>query len=226
MGPPLVLAGELKFDMVYNENNGQQIISPGKDTKFQGERIIDSYNIEITFDERHASFLPQVREIGGKIGRVAEERNLPLEDLHINSASDGSACLCFELEEKDHLPNGFELPTFFCRLVVPFFYGQTFFKKYNRWPWGDYSHGDLGAWEWYESQKEKPTRDRVIKCIELLKKYRKWNLYRKLLLRKSVMKGHNPCLCGSGKKIRNCHPKILQGLWRFQEDIRLLSLKI
>ena len=98
---PLVLSGTLKFDMLYDPDNEEYVINPWDGHQFQGERIRDSYDVEIRFEKSRYSSLPQVFERGGRLERIAQERNLMREDMHING--NGAVCLCFQLEEQDYL---------------------------------------------------------------------------------------------------------------------------
>ena len=221
-GSPLVLAGMLKFDMLYNSRDEKYVINPGDGADLKGERIRDSYYVEIRFKTSEFSSLPQVYECGGRVEKVARERKLKLIDLHVNG--NGAVCLCLKMEEKKYLPNGFNLCDYFQNLVIPFFYAQSFFEKHNRWPWGEYSHEDLGYLEGYESIDSKES---VLECVKLLKKYPRWAEYEKLLKEKGKLKIHRHyCFCRSGRKIRKCHPRVFQGLCKLKEDIETLGVEI
>ena len=215
-GLPLVLAGTLKFDAIYDQEGRSS----------HGERIEDAYKVEIRFETSEFSSLPQVYERGGRIDEVAQKQKLDRIELHINPS--GAACLCVKFKEKDYFPNGFNLPDFFLKLVIPFFYAQSYYKEHKSWPWGDYSHGDLGYLEGYGEISEPATAESVLECIELLKKYgQKWAAYEQLLRKKGKLKVHRYfCCCGSGRKARKCHPKVFKGLQKLQEDIKTLSIEI
>lgn len=221
---PLSLIGILKFDAIYDSEEGQFIVNPGERVDYHGERIQDSYEVEVIFKASEFSSLPQVYERGGRIDRVAQERRIKRVDLHINP--NGAACLCLKTKEKEHLPNGFCLPDYIQNLVIPFFYEQSYYEKHSRWPWGEYSHGDLGYLEGYGENTASASVESVAECITLLKKYKKqWDKYRELLsTRKRKLKGHHLCFCGSALKIKKCHPKVMVGLWKLKTDIESLRL--
>ena len=77
------------------------------------------------------------------------------------------------------------------RYLLPYLYSYTYNEKYGKVPFGDRSHGTLGIIEFYKDYFELENIIFVYRFLEYmaLKKYR----------------GHNLCLCGSGKKLRNCH---------------------
>jgi len=131
-------------------------------------------------------------------------------------------------KEKEHLPDGFNLPDFVQIVVIPFFYNQSHYETYRKWAWGGYSHGELGYLEGYGESSEPATVESVCECIKLLRKYgQKWSLYGELLTKKGKLKIHHYyCFCGSGRKVRKCHPEMFIGLLKLKEDIKALSLKI
>jgi len=223
---PLVLAGTLKFDALYDPGKDQCVINPGERAGFHGERIQDSYEIKIRFETSEYSDLPQVYETAGRIDRIAQERKKKRTDLHIQPS--GAACLCLKMQENEYLPNGFNLPDYFCKLVIPFFYGQSYFEKHGKWPWGEYSHGELGYLEGYGEIGEDVTIESVLDCIELLKKCgRKWAFYESQLRKVGGLNVHRYlCFCGSGKKIRKCHLRAFRGLSKLKEDIKRFSIQI
>lgn len=226
---PLVLAGTLKFDMLYDPQAEQYVINPEGVVDLHGERIKDSYEIEVRFEMSQFSSLPQVYERGGRVERVAHKHSLKIIDMHFNVHGDvcGAACLCLKMEEGKYLPEGFKLCDYFQNLLIPFFYAQSYFEKHSKWPWGEYSHEDLGYLEGYGENRELATIEAVRECISLLKKYQRWVKYEELLTNKKTrIKGHHLCICGSFDKIRNCHPGVLTGLWKIKEDIESLGVEI
>ena len=224
-GPPLALHGNLEFDMLYDLTKKQYVINLDKETQYRGERIRDSYDIEIQFKTSEFSSLPQVYERGGRIDKAATDRKVDRIELHINP--NGAACLCLKFQEHQYLPNGFNLPDYFHNLVIPFFYAQSYFEKYDKWPWGEYSHGDLGYLEGYGENSESPPVKIVLEFIALCKRCERWSLYQKLLQKKGRLKPHHYlCFCDSGRKIRKCHPKVFKGLMKLKSDLESLGLEV
>lgn len=217
------ISGILQIDMVFYGNEKPYVIKPEKKHLSNGVRIKDEYQIEIIFRGSEHSNLPQVYERGSRLETVAKQRNLKLEDLHINPSS--AVCLCIKGEENGNFPNGFNLRDFFNNLVIPFFYSQSYFEKNNLWPWGQYNHGMLGLLEWYATQQQS-TRDKVEKLIKQLSKYQMWQECRQRLVQKSKIKGHHLCICGSSEKFRSCHKQVFSGLWKLKQDVGKFHAKI
>ena len=215
------IAGVLNFSMTYQEGKSY-VINPAPDYA-EGIRIQDGYQIKIEYKASEFSDLPQVFETGSRIAKIAQNRNLKPEDLHINPS--GAVCLCIKPEETGNLPAGFNIADFFNNLVVPFFYAQSYFEQYNSWPWGQYSHGDLGFIEWYLQQKE-ATSQSVVIFLERLKKYNSWQNLKQLLELKHNVKGHHLCICGKNEKFRKCHPEVLQGVWKLKKDIKRFGIEL
>lgn len=218
---PNVYTGQLGVDMFYDKANRQYIINPtdiGVDDRM---RIRDSYSVEVDFNVKD-ELLPLIKETGGRIQTIARERSLKLADLHINST--GEACLCFEFEKPSFLLNGFNVPDYFHRLVIPFFYAESYFEKHSIWPWGQYSHGELGMFEWYFDKADHDGFRAIESSIAFLKRHKGKNNYETQLRGERKIKGHQNCPCGSGKIFRDCHSRAFKGLWKMHEEIQL-SLK-
>lgn len=210
--------------MVLADNGQSYVIKPGPEhLRDGGQRIQDKYQIEIALKTSEHSNLPQVYERNDRIKLVASAKSRKLEDLHINP--NGAACLCLNTKEKEHLPNGFNIPDFFHNLVIPFFYGQSCFEKNGVWPSEQYGHGIAGLLEGFFERKDVPKKE-VESFIDYLKPRQEWQLIQKILTSKKRVKGHYPCICGSSKKFRNCHKDALQGLWKLKQVIAELDIKV
>ena len=112
-----------------------------------GKEIEDRYKIDINFSE--LSPLPLVREVGGRIQEIAQKKNKTIKDLHINDGEiDKGVCLCSRIKAFDYY-NKFkesDAPTtdFIIELIIPFFYGLSYFDKFNEYPFGELEHGIPG----------------------------------------------------------------------------------
>lgn len=215
------ITGTLNFRMAYQEGK-PYVINPAPEYA-EGVKIQDSYQIRIEFKASEFSDLPQVFETGSRIAKVAQSRNLKPEDLHINPSE--AVCLCIKPEEAGNFPAGFKIVDFFNNLVIPFFYAQSHFEQYNSWPWGQYSHGNLGFVEWYLRQKEVNFKS-VVDFLERLKKYNNWQTLKQLLEPKHNVKGHHFCVCGKDEKFRKCHAEVLQGIWKLEKDIKRFNIEL
>jgi len=217
------ITGILSFSMTFLGEGKPYVIYPAPDDS-EGIQIQDKYQIRIVLKKSNFSDLPQVYETGSRLINVAQSRNLSPIDLHINES--GALCLCIRPEEIINLPTGFTLRDFLQNLVVPFFYAQSYFEKNESWPWGEYSHGELGLIEWYLRNKNQSPE--VIKDFfdQLQKSDKFWPIFRRLLMSKNAIKGHTECICGKKDKFRNCHPEIFMGIWKLKRDVILLKIKI
>jgi len=216
--PTPKIVGNLEFDMSYDKKNSPYSIHYDNSYVLKGFRIKDSYQIEIILERSKLSLLPKVKETGNRILKIAEERKLDQRDLHIDL--NGFVCLCSRIKEKKYLPNGFNLEDFFHNLLIPFFYWESYFEKFNKEPWKHYSHGELGLLESY-AEIEVVDKDVIEKILLDLKLSKNWEIYKDWLFKKGGnIQGHWDCLCGSSKEIRICHPKVFQGLWNLKEDIK------
>lgn len=217
------IKGALVFDMVLADDGQSYVIKPGPEHILGGQRVQDKYQIEVIFKTSEHSNLPQVYEKDDRIKSVSSAKNRRLEDLHINP--NGAACLCLNVAEREYLPNGFNLPDFFHNLVIPFFYGQSYFEKNEVWPGDQYSHGVVGLLEGFLEKKDVLKED-VESFIGYLKSRQEWQFIQRVLISKKRVKGHYPCICGSSKKFRSCHKNALHGLWKLRQTIAEFDIKV
>lgn len=219
----LTIVGRLSFDMVFQGLGKPYIINPDSGSEYSGTRIQDTYQVKIALRSCEYSNLPQVYEIGSRIEMLRQALGLRLADFHINE--NGAACLCIKTEEEEKLPNGFNLQDFIYRLVIPFFFAQSYVEKYGTWPWGQYSHGDLGLLEWFANQ-DQMTEEGIGRFLEMLQKNPRWNNVRTEIWKRGGIKGHHRCICGNKSPYRRCHPNVLRGLWKLRQDVVRFSLQI
>ncbi len=186
------------------------------EANFKGREISDEYKIEI--DLNRVNPLPLVKEVGGKIERLSTKKNKNLEDLHTNKGdmNDG-LCLCSRLKSFeccDQFKNSLNpLFDFIKELVIPFFYGISYFEKFNEFPFGELSHGEEGLLQDIEGNlslyrylepyaKTYPDEYKVFRFA-----------YSNMLFKKGFFKrkiGRNEmCPCNSGQKYKKCHRDII-----------------
>lgn len=216
-----VLSGKLKFDMIYEDKGNNFIVFPKK-YKGDGVHIKDEYEIKIILKSSNISELPQVFETASRISGFAKKCNLPLYDFHVNG--DQSVCLCVAGKEREYFPNGFDFKLFINQLVIPFFYAQTYYQKFNKWPWGEYAHGILGIFEWY-NEKNEVEKEELEKILDRIRLSSEWKSLASKFRGKNWVKGHTTCLCGKGERIRKCHPNALAGMWKLNDDLEKFGLK-
>jgi hypothetical protein len=150
--------------------------------------VLDRYSVEIALATDYPKSLPSVREIGGRIPWAAER--------HINC--DGTACVLLPDERWKAWPVGATLLDFLNGPVRNFFLGQSLVERGDPWPFGQWSHGAAGIREYYGELLN--TRDTQVICQ-----------YLECVSAKKA-KGHWPCPCGNGKRLRECHGATVQAL--------------
>jgi len=217
----VVISGRLEFEMIYEPDKKQFLVFPPKNHKSKGGLIQDRYDIKIVVPKSTSSELPKVYATGTRLSEVAKQRSLPIYDLHFSF--DGSACLYVAGKEREYFPNDFDFKIFMNQLVIPFFYAQTHFQKFGKWPWGEYAHGILGMFEWYNEQGN-PSKSDVEQMLERLKQSGEWGFIAGRFNRENWVKGHSRCLCESGKKMRSCHHTALEGMWKFDRGLKKHNL--
>lgn len=211
------------------QENGIKVVAGEFDfwASHEGVELRDTYQIRIEFQPSPVSDLPSVIETAGRTKKVAKERNIHINDLHTYEAGQAGqtdqACLCVKPDEESFFLNGFNFHDFIEHLIVPFFYAQRYFEKYDSWPWGAYNHGGFGWLEWYHDQ-DNHNLERTTKFIEDLSASQDWPVFSRELSKKSGVKGHHPCICQNGRFFRNCHKKVFQGLWELQKNIKEFRL--
>ena len=219
-----LVRGTFEFCALYDAIGDRFILNPSTSDSALEDRIIqDSYEIEVEFFSGSPLRFPDVREVGGRIQKVIEKFDIKdIRDLHVNKNLNNAICLCPKPEFYVRYPNGLDLFDFFNALVLPYFYGLTYFEKHGEWPRGTYGHGDVGIFEFYFEHRNAANANLIKSCIENLSE----SLSKEYLQRKGEAKGHWECVCGSKKKMRDCHAKTLGGLRALREDIRNKSINL
>lgn len=116
------------------------------------ESIKDKYEIEIDLNQVSDLGLPIVRETNERIFNIAKNKNLFFGDLHINN-KEGEMCIILPPKVKEKYPNGFDLKILLEHLQEHL-YWVSYFEKYDKKPWKEYGHGDLGYYELYLENKQ------------------------------------------------------------------------
>lgn len=208
------LSGIIEFTATYNEQSGLfLILGPNIYDDVGGLSLSGKFKVRI--DER-------VRMNLSKLPALFIEEIEQSPDRHFSA--DSSACLCSPLEEREFLQPEFQLRKYIEELVIPFLFGQIFFSKENRWPWGDYQHGGIGLLQSYFNFDGQITKNFVIEFLSYLKQDRNWPSYRRLLVMTRPSK--QICACGSAYILRDCHPEVLKGLARLKADISNLAMNL
>ncbi len=219
--------------MSYDKHDQSRVILTNKNYK-RGIVICDKYDIEIVFTR--AIYLPMVRETGGRFEEIRQQKKISdIRDLHICKSKwdgkDGWACMCSRLEEQIRLPPGSSIDIFFYELLIPFFYAQSYFSDYGKYPWGTYSHGAFGIIESYMQLRGGKGKEFAKACVTELMKEKKGKGGEEAkkcieLLKRKKIRRHWPCICDNPtERFYICHPKIFAGLRSLKKDIRKYNMK-
>lgn len=143
---------------------------------------LDRYSVEIVLLADYPNTVPLVWETGGKIPRHA--------DHHVNKET-GEVCLFVPDEGWKIYPPGTTFLEFLNGPVRNFFLGQSVFRRTGEWPFGQRRHGPAGILEYYAELLGIDEATVILAYLECLSR--------------PTLKGHWPCPCKSGKRIRDCH---------------------
>lgn len=186
-------------------------------------RIIDSYQIAICIPKDYPNSIPLVGEIGSRAKTIVEKHEIKdPRDLHCCLKGNAAqVCLCVKQQEKIKFPVGESIVFFMETLVVPYFYGLSYFEENKRWPWREYSHGGLGMLEYYAEDSTKQTKTNIETLSIAFQSDMYWKKYRKQTQNPN---GSKLCICGSSRPFNECHSLAWKGLMRLHEDLRRLKL--
>ena len=143
------------------------------------EEISDCYSIEIDLTTLCEYGLPRVKETNGRILAIAEDKGVYFGDVHLNRKN-GELCLILPPKIPERYPNGFELEEFMNH-IEEHLYWVTYYDRFNKKPWAEYSHGVTGYVELYHENPKKyeavvrkhPELNNRSKFRKTLKKYKK-----------------------------------------------------
>ena len=158
--------------------------------------ITDCFDIKLVIPSTYPEVLPVVRETGGRIDQSYE---------HLNQ--DGTLCLATPIEKRLFFLEQQSLLGFVNHLIVPYLYGYCYWKKYGKHPFGERAHGVEGIIEYYRDDLGLGSHLNILAMLAFLFEY--------------GYRGHLPCPCKSGLKVRECHNEILLQLHRHHSKYTL-----
>lgn len=169
-----------------------------------GYKIEDTYSIRVDFNKYDSNGFPQVFELSGKIYDIAKKHEIDARELHINP--NGDFCLSIPKKKLGIKHEIFSLKDFLENHVEMFLYQMSYFDKEGKLPWGEYAHGYRGHIEYYAEGN--------IDLNKLLHRLDKIEIIQALMTNRQ-----SQCLCGSGEKLRKCHPLIFRGINKMRIEI-------
>lgn len=156
--------------------------------------VIDRFQIELIAFPDFPNSEPLLFETGTRFPRDIDRH---IYTLH---GKEGCCCTCI-WQEWLATTDDVSFESFFNEPVHNFFLSQLHFEQFNKWPFGDRKHGAAGYVQAVSSllgfRVEQHEAIRFINAIA-----------------SDQTKGHWPCVCGSGKNIRECgasHIKEVRG---------------
>jgi hypothetical protein len=231
----LYLTGTLKFIVKFDKKNKEYFLFK-KNINNSFFTISDCYDIEINISAKNV--YREVRETKNRILNVARKKGIKNPaDLHLNP--DTHVCVAGYLDEIVDI----SLTDFLCKIIIPFFYDQSFFEKNNYWPRKGFSHGVLGMLEnYYRINFYKYSKIEKIeftkKCVDLINfilfinnrqftnitiSNYQWNYIKKFIMDKKINK-KIPCI-ESSIKFNECHHEAFKGLIKLRKYISRFDLK-
>ena len=167
------------------------------EASFDGFPVItDCFDIELVIPDAYPEVLPVVREIGGRINQRYK---------HLNQ--DGTLCLATPIEKRLFFLEKESLLGFVNNLVIPYLYGYCYWKKHGQHPFGERAHGVEGIIEYYRDDLGLGNHVNILAMLAFLFEY--------------GYRGHLPCPCKSGLKVRECHSEVLLQLHRHHSKYTL-----
>ncbi len=166
--------------------------------------ICDTYLVRLSWEE---GSWPSAFETGGKLAETAECLGKTLLDMH--QLKTNELCLASPIEIIRAIQKGLTLKTYIEDFLIPYLAAQTHYKESGIWIFGELSHGLLGIFEWLGRQPMLSKSDVASTLIYL--QHSSVGTETNEILKKRP-RGHNLCMCGSRKKMRECHPEVLRGI--------------
>jgi hypothetical protein len=208
------IIGELFFDMAFDPvtkyHRVYYDVNYGENSEL---RIRDTYEVKIVFNPH--SPLPEVFEIGQRIANKASKLSLPNEDVHL--FPDNKCCLLSPADYQKAFDEVASLKDFILKLFIPYFYAQTYHSKYQKWPWGERSHGLVGILENFFELDANYKND-IIVLRYLASNMGHLTVY---AFGKRIGPDRNKiiCPCTRKGKMKTCHRKAFLGLMVLRGNI-------
>jgi hypothetical protein len=162
----------------------------------EGGMVIQSFFIEIRYSDGFPSKFPILYEVGGYIPR----------DIDWHKYQDDSCCVAVAPIETICCRNGITINAFIKKHVIPYLANQFYRKNFGKYK-DEYAHGIKGLIESYQD---------IMRTSDM----KLWSEYLSYIIEgtKPAIGRNSLCTCGSGKKYKHCHLKVL-------EDLKIIGKK-
>jgi len=155
---------------------------------------VEVFDLEIAIPADYPSLVPIVFETGERIPRGDDP-------WHVNS--DGSLCLGSNIQVSRRFAADETIPGLLENLVLPYLAGFLDRDECGVPPQGELAHGGRGILDDYARLLAMGSPTAILACL--------------LMIRSRRIRGHLPCPCGSGHKLKRCHG------WRLHAMANLMS---
>lgn len=145
-----------------------------------GIEVEDEYLLHIDLGLDYPNVLPRVYEVGNKINNYSHKYQ------------SNELCLGVDSEMRLFIKQNYDLKTFMNIYVTNYLFNYSAFQKYGFLPLGERSHYNVGVQEFYQEYFD-ITDIRIIANIL------------RIIIRNPNLSQIEFCVCGSGKRVKNCH---------------------
>lgn len=121
--------------------------------------------------------------------------------------ANGRLCLETDTAIRLRFIDGFSLDLWMSEYVETYFFSYEFYRRYGEYPFGERGHGFIGILQTYSDIFYEAESVKIIRLMRSISTQH----YR----------GHAPCPCGSGKKLRACHGSFVM---KFYTDERFKAI--
>ena len=124
---------------------------------------------------------------------IDSSRYIPVTYPHYYRS--GKLCLDTDTSIRMRFVNGFVLSEWIFEFVEMYFFSYEYYKRYKQFPFGEREHGVKGIVQTYQDKFQVNDSAQAVSLM--------------LFIAENNCRGHIPCPCGSGKKLRDCHREII-----------------
>ena len=207
-----IIDGSLRIVGRFEKENNTYVFGEGEEIKKHSNFFDDHFAVQIEEDKN--GFLPDVKDVGGRLEKIRKKLVKSNPDMHFYAS--GSICIAGPIDVILYKKSKKSFTDFMRELVQPFFYDQLHHENFETWPRGEYLHGVWGSIQNFgrlDEDNQKEVFEDLLKVIKISKD----PAVMEILEHKKNVKGHTPCLCGSKKILRKCHPELFKGLWTLRK---------
>lgn len=165
--------------------------------------FLDAFLVEIRYKKGFPQKFPELYEIGDSIPK----------DVDWHKYTNNSCCVTADPIESLYCKNGITVCDFIKKHAIPFLANQYYRKHFGKYK-AEYAHGTDGLIQAYEEIMKTPDMHIWIEYLEYATGLKNPHIPR-----------NSQCSCGSGKKYKHCHLKVLENLKAIGKDELIKHMK-